>query len=261
MRAKQSWACGIAVVGITAALANQSAHAQDVRDVWLGSAGGKVGASTDGLVPGTGYFELIPNQVFGGYSNNDPGFDHVRETRGGVGPLPQGVELFLRVVELDPALIVVDLNFEIAEFPGDEAEIGDENVHTHLTWAVDEFVPGFDPDDCAWEGRLRVIDKSGSLQPSDTMRFLFSNVTPRARLASGKLVPATGDADGDADVGKRDQDAFSVCIEFGGPDVRPSPAVPEVTTCEVDCHNWFDFDDDIDIDLRDMQQLQLAGSS
>jgi hypothetical protein len=45
---------------------------------------------------------------------------------------------------------------------------------------------------------------------------------------------------------------------MGGPQHRPSPDDPEITTCEVDCYNAFDFDDDMDIDLMDFAGFQTV---
>jgi len=67
---------------------------------------------------------------------------------------------------------------------------------------------------------------------------------------------ANGDFDEDGGFGDFDKKALGVCVT--GPNVRPDPRDGTVTTCEVDCHNAFDMDDDLDIDLFDVAELAVV---
>jgi len=147
-----------------------AAHAQHALDVWVGQSGSSVALSTDGARPGEAYHQLEPvDSIFRGWSNNDPGFDSVNDTGGGVVPLSSSAEIWLEVVRLDPAFYVVDNAQQVLEFPGDATYLGDESLHTHITWLVDRDDPRFSPLRCVWQATFVLFDNGGSIQDSVTV--------------------------------------------------------------------------------------------
>lgn len=238
-----------------------SLFAQHNTDLWIGVSGGSVAWQPDGgLEPGSVYHPLDPVDSFlHGWSENDPGFDHNTVASGGIGVLPSGAEIWLEVLSLDRTLFVIDNAFEVLEFPGDATFLGEEDVHTHLTWFVDLDDPRFDPEQCVWEGTFKLTDEGGGLGDSASFTLLFANVPVRGGGFPPNPELATGDFDDDQDIDLDDAKALSVCTN--GPGVRPTPSDPDVTTCEVDCHNAFDFDDDLDIDLLDFAEFQVIFGS
>jgi hypothetical protein len=246
-------------LGWVAAVAS-SAAGQHNADIWLGNQANRVAISPSGLVPGSTYAPLLPVDTFlQGWTHNNPGFDHVSGVQGGVAEFSGPVQIRLEVVDLDPSLYVIDNSFNVLELPGDRTLLGGADLHAHLTWFIDETDPGFDPERCVWEGRFRLIDTGTGLQPSLPFSMYFTNVPVRGGEFPPTPTPADGDFDGDRAVTRTDHAAFLVC--FAGPQTRPNPQEPSITTCEVDCHNAFDFDDDLDVDLLDYAELQtLIGS-
>lgn len=258
------WPAVMLMVGALG-LATPHAMAQHETDVWVGAAGGRLvfepyGQPNHGLRPGSLYNQLDRTDfLFHGWSANDPGFDHVVTTLGGVTPLPLASAVWLEVVSLDPGFYALDNSFQFLESPGDSTYLGSlhefPSLHMHITWVIDEDDPGFDPDQCVWEATFKLTDEGGSLADSEPFTFLFSNVPVRGgEFDSTTTPPADGDFDKNGVVDSDDTEALGVCMN--GPQVRPAPADPEVTLCEVECHNAFDFDDDLDVDLRDVAEYQ-----
>lgn len=167
---------------------------------------------------------------------------------------PGGAEIWLEVVALDPAFLVIDDSFEILEQPGDATLLGNQSLHQHLTWFIDEQDDGFVADQCVWEATMRLTDDGAGLADSDPFTLLLTNVPVRGGGFPPAPVAASGDFDEDRDVDVEDLDAFLVCMN--GPNRRPVPSEPAVTTCEVECHNAFDFDDDMDVDFADFAAFQ-----
>jgi len=229
-------------------------RAQHNTDLWVGQSGGQVAWSPGGLTPGSVYHPL-DRSFLHGWSDNDPGFDHASTTEGEVSPLPGGTEIWLEVVSLDAAFFVIDGAFELLALPGDSTFLGGADLHEHITWFIDEQDAGFDAEQCVWEATFRLTDEGGGLADSDPFTLLFTNVPVRGGGFPPAPVSASGDFDGDRDVDLDDLNAFLVCVN--GPQVRPAPSDPDVSTCEVDCHNAFDFDDDMDVDLMDFAEWQM----
>lgn len=224
--------------------------------MWIGQASGNIAWQSPGLIPGSVYHPLQRVDTFlHGWSDNDPGFDHAGETMNGVSPLPPSAEIVLEVIALDPALYVVDNSSQVLFLPGDATFLGGDNLHIHLTWFIDEDDPAFDEDQCVWEGTFRLVDDSGALNDSAPFTLLFTNSTVRGRGFPPGNAEAAGDFEGDGNVDAWDHRAFESCLF--GPAVRPMPDDPNITICEVDCHNAFDFDNDLDTDLRDFAELQV----
>lgn len=244
------------LVLITALVSAATARAQHAADLWIGQSAGRVSLSPLGLPPGEGYLPLFRVDTFlHGWSNNNPGFDHLTASSGGASPLPNTSLVWLEVVELDAPLFVIDNSFQVLEFPGDRALLGDEHLHTHPTWFIDEDDDRFDAGQCVWEGTFRLVDTGSGLAASHPFTLLFANVPVRGGEFPPQFVPASGDFDDDGDTDSEDHAALPVCLF--GPLRRPDPAEASVTTCEVDCHNAFDFDDDLDIDLLDVAEFQV----
>ncbi|MGB0714404.1 MAG: hypothetical protein ACPGXK_00905 [Phycisphaerae bacterium] len=254
------WLPAIVVAAFVMAVGSSSAIAQHNADLWIGERNGKLDwQESGGLQPSSVYHQLDPVDTFlRGWSDNDPGFDHVRDVAAGVGPLPNGVDVMIEVVAMDPALYLIDNSFQILFEPGDSTLLGDEGLHTHLTWFVDEQDPQFDETQCLWEGTFRLYEQGGDLQDSEEFTLLFSNVPVRRGGFPPTDEEADGDFDIDFDVDRDDHAAAALCMD--GPGIRPAPDDPFVTTCEVDCHNAFDFDNDLDVDLRDFALLQTLYS-
>ncbi len=249
----------IAIPFTAFALASTTVWAQHTTDIVIGQSGGSLALSPTGFIPGSDYNPLFRVDTFlHGWSNANPGFDHARVTAGGVAPLSgTTVRVELEVVALDPALVAFgpNLTYELNS-PGDRGLLGGSALHVHLTWFIDEEDPGFllDLDKCVWEGTFKLVDTGSGLGSSPPFTLLFANVPVRGGEFPPTPTPASGDFDGDHDVDGEDLMAFVVCIS--GPELRPEPADPFVTTCEVDCYNAFDFDDDLDIDLADFAVFQ-----
>lgn len=239
-------------------LVSSNTFAQHNSDLWIGVSAGRLAWQSDGgLNPGSVYHPLDPvNTFLRGWTGNDPGFDHASVSGGAIGTLPSGVEIWLEVVSLDPAFFAIDNAFEVLEFPGDAAFLGDSDLHTHITWLIDREDPAFDSDKCVWEATFILVDDARRVQDSRAFTLLFTNVPVRGGGFPPMPQAAGGDFDADQDVDLADQQAFSVCLT--GPGVRPAPDDPDVTTCEVDCHNAFDFDDDMDTDLLDFAEFQTV---
>ncbi len=232
------------------------ASAQHDADMWIGQKEGRVAWHPVGLQPESVYHPLGPVDTFiQGWSDNDPGFDHVVTTVDGVTPLPPVVQVALEIVEVDPAFVVIDNSFQLLTEPGDRTVLGGSNLHEHITWFVDEEDPLFDETKCVWETTFNFVDLTGNLDDSGAFTLLFANVPVRGGVFPPADIPANGDFDTDGTVDLTDFQAFAHC--YAGPDVRPMPDDPAITDCEVECHNAFDFDDDLDVDLLDFADLQV----
>ena len=245
------------VFGVAALLFGVSlAQAQHSGDVWVGrSSAGQLKISSQGYVPEENYHTLYPvSGLLNGWTDDSPGFDHIStdDPPADLYRLQSGAQIWLEVVALDPAFRLIDSVFQILDAPGEQTYLGDHTLHVHNTWHINSDDPAYDPDQCVWHAAF-ILRDTGSTQyvPSEPFTFSFTNVPVRP---SG--TPADGDFDADQDVDTDDYRALAACL--GGPDLIPDPDDPEVTTCEVECLNAFDFDDDRDVDLRDFAGFQLV---
>jgi hypothetical protein len=240
------------------ALATSTTRGQDPLDMWVGKSAGKVALSPAGFIPGSAYNPLfrVDQSFLHGWSNANPGFDHATSSVGGVSPLTSTVQIQIEVVALDPALVAFGPAFSYTlESPGQRGLLGGADLHTHVTWFIDEDDPGFDPGQCVWAGTFKLVATAGGLQPSLPFTLRFANVPVRGGEFPPTPTPASGDFDEDSDVDGEDAAAFAACS--GGPQRRPAPDDPTITICEVDCFNALDFDDDMDIDLADFADFQM----
>lgn len=246
------------VAGITA-LTGQRAMAQHNTDLWPGQTNGRLALSPAGLIPGSVYHPLQRVDTFlHGWTEDDPGFDRVAFASGGVNLLPDGVQVWLEVVRLDLAFFVIGDDQQFLESPGESTYLGDQNLHEHVIWFVDEEDPKYNDSQCVWEATFKLIDRSHRLADSLPFTLTFTNVPVRGGSFPPTPTEANGDFDRDQDVDLVDHKTFKVCL--GGPNLLPAPDDPAVTTCVVECLNAFDFNDDRDTDLRDFSEFQIQYS-
>ena len=88
------------------------------------------------------------------------------------------------------------------------------------------------------------------------VRPLMRLQVPVRYLEDDPIPPATGDLDEDEDVDLDDLEGFAECM--AGMNTTPDPYLLGVTTCEVECLNAFDFDNDRDVDLWDFAEFQVS---
>ncbi|MCP4592161.1 MAG: hypothetical protein GY842_15610 [bacterium] len=245
---------GPALVGLL--VVGGVARAQHGGDVWVGrSAAGQLKVSPAGFVPEDNYAPLaeVNGPLLWGWSDNDPGFDHITADDPGNDALQlqAGAEIWLEVVAMDPALRMLDAGFQLLDSPGDATFLGDQGLHVHNTWHIDSLDVDYDPEQCVWEATFILRDEGGTGYAASEP-FTFHGLT------NIPLIDLDGDFDDDGDIDADDHAALPVCV--AGPGVIPAPDDPSVTTCEVECLNAFDFDDDRDVDLRDFAEYQrVAG--
>jgi hypothetical protein len=212
--------------------------------------------SPNGLIPDDNY-SPVTIVVSDGWTNNAPGFDRVvdDEPENDVYRMQSGANIWLVVVAMDPALQLIDQGFQILDSPGEETELGDHNLHLHNTWKIKSTHPEYDPEQCVWHGTFFLRDYgSTNYDDSDHFTYNFSNV-PVRYVEDDPIPPATGDLDADESVDLDDHSGFAECM--AGVGARPDPYLPGVTTCEVECLNAFDFDNDQDVDLIDFAEFQV----
>ncbi len=232
------------------ALLAHVAHAEHMGDLWVArTSSGQLAISPMGLTPDDNYLYLIPvNGFLNGWSDNDPGFDRITSDQPAFDlyPLETGSSIYLEVIEMDPALRLIDNAFVIIHDPGDTTYLGGSNLHIHNTWHINSDDLEFDPTQCVWEATFVLFD-TGPTSYTDSTAFtlLFTNV---------ELEEPDGDFDDDGVINGEDHTAFYTCL--AGPETRTNPSDPTVTTCEVECVNNFDFDADLDVDLEDAAAFQ-----
>lgn len=238
---------GFRLICLTIWLVAPVAMAQHAGDIFVGrsaadqlkNAGFPVSLNLIYLPPSDG--------ILHGWADNTPGFDRVitDDPDRDLFRMRSGANIFLVIDAIDPALRVIDGSFNVFDDPGEAARLGNENLHTHLIWHIDDRDADFDPEQCLWDATFILHDDNGRHSDSAPFTMSFTNVPLRE---------ADGDFEPDGDVDLDDYRALSVCLS--GPAARPAPNDPEVTTCETACVNAFDFDADRDVDLRDAAEMQ-----
>ena len=220
--------------------------AQDADDFW-------VGRTQAGELVLTGFdyqHELVPlppvSGLLNGWADNEPGFDRVilADPAQDLYTLEAGAQIWLRVLEVDPAFRVIDASFNILDSPGEQTLLGGANLHTHVTWHINSNSPTFNGEQCIWRATFQLLDfGSTGYEPSTPFLILFTNA---------EWTEATGDWDNDGEVNLFDAARIPDCMN--GPGQFPDPQ--QVTSCEVDCLNGFDFEADLDVDLGDFAAFQ-----
>lgn len=105
--------------------------------------------------------ELSPTA--GGWIDSNPGLDHLAMPRPDLGLdlLEAGSQIRLEVIELDPALKVIQVGtFITLENPGDSFVLrpAGPQLHEHPFWFVDEEDSAFDPTWTIWHGTFKLVD-------------------------------------------------------------------------------------------------------
>lgn len=229
-------------------LGSSVASAQHAGDVFVGrNQAGQLKVA--GFATEAEYAPLLPvSGILQGWSDNDPGFDRVlqAEPSDDLYPLANGASIWLRLVDVDPALRAIDASFAVIDNPGEQTFLGNQTLHTHLTWHVNSQHPAFDPEQCVWRATF-VLRDTGATGYAESAPFVLNfSIVP--------LRPADGDFEEDQDVDFEDHAALVDCRH--GPDTVPAPTV--ASDCEVDCINAFDFDSDGDVDLGDVAVFQAV---
>jgi len=96
-----------------------------------------------------------------GFTDNDPGFDHIEiaEPENNFLPLESGAQIKLRMVAVDPAFRVWSSNFStVLDAPGEEFVLGNYQIHYHATWHIDSTAIGYDPEREHWQATFVLID-------------------------------------------------------------------------------------------------------
>lgn len=233
-------------------MAARPAVGQHRGDVWIGRTANEgalaISPSERSFVPEDNYAALgASGGALPGWTDDDPGFDSVSIATNGVLPLEPGAEIWIELVDVDPAFRLVTDSLQSIDEPGEAARFpGGYHVHEHWTWHIQSAHPAFDPDQCVWRATFFLRDE-GTTGYSDSRHFTF-------KFTNVALRTADGDFDQDGHVDLPDSAVFAACLF--GPNATPQPDDPAVTTCEVECLNAFDFDEDDDIDARDFAVLQ-----
>lgn len=218
------------------------AFAQHEGDVWVGrSSAGRLAIA--GFVPDENIIVLPPiaaGGLFKGWSDNSPGFDRAvaDDPESDFYRLAAGASIDLELVRVDPAFRAIDTGFQILDGPGERTHLGNQNLHTHITWHLNSADPAFDPLHCVWEAVfvLRDLGTTGYLD-SAPLTFRFAT-----------HLPIRADFDCDTDVDSADLEHLLECVL--------GPAIPQV---RPDCRDA-DLDEDGDVDQADFGIFQRCYS-
>jgi hypothetical protein len=241
--------------------------AQHAGDVWVArTSGGALVVSQRGYVPDASYFELPPSGGFlPGWSDAEPGFDKAVLAAPEMDeyPLATGHDVWLEVVHVDAAFRGIVLGEGpggsplYLRNPGDSFELSQPSgvLHEHPVFHINSADPAFDSEQCVWHATFRLRDE-GSTNYADSAAFTLRFANVAVRYQTDPLEDATGDFDENGATNAADLPAFAECL--AGVNATPAPDDPAITTCEVECLNAFDFDNDLDVDLADYAALQRA---
>lgn len=164
----------VVVLTITA-----SVNAQHAGDVLVGrSAANQLKASpagSGGYIPDAN-IKVLPavSGLFNGFSDNNPGFDRIVADMPGIDflTLQSGTQVRLELVSVDPACKAVTATFAVIDVPGERALLGNQSLHTHLTWLVQSDDPAYDPLRVLWRATFKLVD-TGSTGYSESAPFTF----------------------------------------------------------------------------------------
>jgi hypothetical protein len=122
-----------------------------------------------------------------GWIGEEPGFVALEAAEDGIEPLVDGAEVWLEIIDLDPALRIFDpVGFEYGV--GESMLLGDADFHTHGFFVVDADAPAFDPDQEVWTGTYRFVDQ-GTTGYTASESFSISVEIPEP-TSLALLVPA-----------------------------------------------------------------------
>jgi len=210
-------------------------------DLWLAvSAGGQLKFSPRGFVPdGTADAVVVLEETHGpllfGWTDNNPGFDDIEQSdpENDCYPLAPGAQVWLEIVQVDPAFVVWDVQLRPYFTPGDRVYLGSSpgQVHTHLIWHINSQYPNFQQLyglKVRWRAQFRLVDTGGTAyMPSNDFPMIFATVS---------CTP--GDINDDGQVGFGDINPFiNVMSAPQQADARQRCAA------DVNLDGWADFGD------------------
>lgn len=210
------------LVGIVSGLCLPAAAAQHPMDYWVGRTADDtitMGGFFDPIRPGISVLPEVSG-LLNGWSENDPGFDHVQtpQPKLDLFPLDAGAEIWIEVVEMTPAFRAIDASFQILNLPGDVAFLGDHLIHEHLTWHIDSTDDAFDELRTLWTARLKLVDVGSTEYAEMEFVSLFRNVEC-----------TTADINGDGTIDDADDELFAPVL------ADPGDATAE-QRCAADCN-------------------------
>ncbi|MCP4592162.1 MAG: PEP-CTERM sorting domain-containing protein [bacterium] len=136
---------------------------------------------------------LIGGPGLFGWLGDHPGFAHLEEDEPAedLYTLAPGAEIWFEVVAFDNAFQAWGPGFTgPCSAAGDQALLGDEELHEHMNWHVDSADPLFEPLDTPWEAQFRLID-NGTTGYADSPVYTLSFV-PEPGTASLLIIGAVG---------------------------------------------------------------------
>jgi hypothetical protein len=230
-----------------------------------------VAANESGQLTVTGFdpddeIVILPpvSGILVGWSDNEPGFDHLvrPQPNAGLFPLSVGTNISLEIISIDQAFRMIDSGFQVVDEPGAVFFLGTELLHTHPIWHIDSNDPDFDDLRTLWRVTFVLFDEgSTGYSDSEPLVMRFANVEC-----------STGDLNDDGLANKNDYQFFQEVLE------HPESATHEAR-CAADCDldglvteddvpacmalmgvggAFGDFDADGDVDLIDFGQFQLC---
>jgi hypothetical protein len=167
--------------------------AQHAGDVFVGRSSSnqlKIGPTgSGGYVPDDNIKVLPPvSGVFNGWSDNNPGFDHIVSDQPALDfyVLQSGAQVRLELVQCDPAFKTITASFQVIDMPGERALLGNQSLHTHLTWLIDSDDPAFDPQRLLYHATFKLVD-TGTTAESAPFTFNFDACNHGDCNTDGKL--------------------------------------------------------------------------
>lgn len=154
------------------------AYAQHQGDVWVGRSADPTPKILHSGYDISTYYQLPPvSGILHGWSYNSPGFDHLVLNAPPIYTLQSGASIWFRVIRFTPAFRVIDNSFHIINSPGQQTLLGNESLHTHLVWHINDLDPAYDPDRWLWKATFELVDQgSTGYLSSGPLTMYFTNV-------------------------------------------------------------------------------------
>lgn len=199
----------VLVIGVLAAAA-QSAYAQHSGDIWVGRTGDEQ-LAVSGFPLDEAVAALPPVAgILQGFADDNPGFDRLVAPEPAddpnLFPLESGAQIWLEVVEFDPALRLIDNSYQILDDPGENTLLGGATLHVHMTWHININDPAYDPDRLHYRATFFLRDAGETSYADSELLTLILADTPHT----------PGDVNDDGEVNSRDIDAFVAALTGGG---------------------------------------------
>jgi len=163
-------------LGVTVGVGTRVLYAQHAGDIIVGrSATGQLKVETPDL---SQVFPLGPvnGPFLFGCAGDEPGFDHLVTDEPGEDffILNIGAEIRLECLNIEPAFKVWAGGLgSFIDAPGDRIQLGDHEIHEHVTWHIDSQESGFVPSQASWQAAFRLVD-TGSTGYSESEAFTLS---------------------------------------------------------------------------------------